>query len=46
MCYMWSEISGISKIIWGVIFIVCHCPSHFLSIKFVFETGQLIIWGL
>ena len=27
-------------------FLVCHCPSHFLSVKLFFETGQLIIWGL
>ena len=34
------------KIIWGLIFLVTHCPSHFLSIKLFLETGQLIIWGL
>ena len=38
--------SRVDKIIWGLIFLVRHCPSHFLSIKFVFETGQVIIWGL
>ena len=36
------------EIIWGLIFPVSHCPSHFLSIKlFLFlEAGQLIIWDL
>ena len=24
---------GEGKIIWGLVFLVCHCPSHFLSIK-------------
>ena len=37
---------GVGEIIWGLIFLVCHCPSHFLSIKVYFRTGQLIIWGL
>ena len=38
---------GVGEIIWGLIFLACHCPSHFLSIKFFFfETGQLIIWDL
>ena len=37
---------GEGKIIWGLIFLVCHCGSHFLSIKFVFLIGQVIIWGL
>ena len=40
---------GVGEIIWGLIFLVCHCPSHFLSIKFwlfgVFEKVDLIIWG-
>ena len=26
----------VGEIIWGLIFLVCHCPSHFLSIKFFF----------
>ena len=39
-------ICGVGEITWSVIFLVCHCPSHFLSVKFFFETGQLIIWGL
>ena len=34
------------KIIWGLIFLVCHYPSHFLGIKLFLETGQLIIWDL
>ena len=37
---------GVGEIIWSVIFLVCHSRSHFLGIKFVFEAGQLIIWGL
>ena len=37
---------GIGEIIWGLIFLVRHCPSHFVSTKFVFLTGQLIIWDL
>ena len=37
---------GVGEIIWGLIFLVCHCPSHFLSIKFFFETGQLFIWDI
>ena len=36
---------GVGKITWSPIFLLCHCLSHFLSIKLVFETGQLIIWG-
>ena len=32
MCYLWSEF-GVGKIIWGLIILVCLCPSHFLSIK-------------
>ena len=36
----------VGEIIWGLIFLVYHCPSSFLGIKFVFETGQLITWGL
>ena len=32
MCILWSEILE-SEIIWGLIFVVCHCPRHFLSIK-------------
>ena len=43
MCYMWSEIWR-RRDFWGLIFLVCHCPSHFLSIELVFKTGQLIIW--
>ena len=39
MCYMWPEI-------WGLIFLVCHCPSHFLCVNFDFKTRQLIIWVL
>ena len=27
-CRMWSEIWS-NKIIWGLIFLACHCPSHF-----------------
>ena len=57
MCYLWSEmchgrdylgsdISSMSKNYLGSdISNIFHCPSHF-SVKFVFETGQLIIWGL
>ena len=47
---------GVGEIIWGLIFLVCHCPSHFLSIKVyfelesrlfgVFEKAGLIIGGL
>ena len=37
---------GVGEIILDLIFLVYHCPSHFLSIKFFFETGQLIICGL
>ena len=46
---------GVGEIIWGLIFLVWHCPSHFLSIKFCFrswaadylgfEKIDLIIWG-
>ena len=38
--------SGEGEIIWDLIFLVSHCPSHFLSIKLLLETGQLITWGL
>ena len=34
------------EIIWGLILLVSHCPSHFLSVKLFLKTGQLIIWGL
>ena len=37
---------GVEDIIRGMIFLVCHCPNHFLGINSLFETGQLIIWGL
>ena len=37
MCYLWLKF-WTGEIIWGLIFLVC--------IKFVFETGLLIIWGL
>ena len=38
---------GVGDIIWGLIFqILCHCPSHFLNIKFFFAARQLIIRGL
>ena len=33
MCYLWSEIWG-RKIIWGLIFLVCHSSNHFLCTKF------------
>ena len=36
---------GVGEIILGLIFLVCHCPSHFPGIKLFFKTGQLIIWG-
>ena len=35
MGYMWSEI-------WGLIFPVCHCPSHFLSIHFFNWTADYL----
>ena len=45
-----SKICGLKfwegEITWSLIFLVAHCPSHFLSIKLFLETGQLIIWGL
>ena len=45
MCYMWSEIWDRSDYL-GLIFLVRHCPSHFLSIYlFVFLTGLLVICG-
>ena len=28
---------GVGKVIWGLIFLVCHCPNHFLGIKFFFR---------
>ena len=37
MGYMLSEV-GVGETIFGLIFLVCHCPSHFLSIKCVFKT--------
>ena len=38
---------GVGEIIRGLIFLVCNCPSHFLSIDLSFyETEQLIIWVL
>ena len=43
MCYISGLKFGVGEIIWSLIFLVCHCPSHFLSIKFFFVTGQLII---
>ena len=45
MCHLWSGILGRRDYL-GLIFLVSHCPSHFLSIKLFLETGQLIIWGL
>ena len=45
MCYMWPEICCGPDYLGSDISSMCHCPSYFLSIKFVFETGQLIIWG-
>ena len=36
----------VGEIIWGPTFLVCHCPSHSLGVKFFCGTGQLIIWGL
>ena len=36
----------VDEIILGLIFLVCHCPNHFLSMKVYFGTGQLIVWGL
>ena len=35
---------GVGEIILGLIFLLCHYPGHFLSIKLLLETGQLIIW--
>ena len=31
ICSLESEVG---KIIWGLIFLVCHCPNYFLSVKF------------
>ena len=28
---------GVGEIIWGTIFLVSHCPMHFLSIKLLFK---------
>ena len=46
MCYLCGLKFGVGEIIWDLMFLVCHCPSHFPSIKFSFGTGQLIFWGL
>ena len=32
---------GVGKTIWGLIFLVCYCPKHFLSIK-VFVLKKLV----
>ena len=37
---------AVGEIIWGLIFLVLSLSKPFLSIKFVFETGQLVNWGL
>ena len=45
MCYLWSEIcSGRDYL--GSNISSMSLSNPFLSIKFVFKTGQLIIWGL
>ena len=43
---IWGLQFGVGKIIWDLISLVCHYPSHFPRIKLFFETGQLIILGL
>ena len=34
--YIWDLHFGVGEIIWGLIFLVFHCPIHFLSIKLLF----------
>ena len=38
--------SAVGEIILGLIFLVCHCPNHFLVSSSFSETGQLIIFGV
>ena len=45
MCLLWSEIWGRRDNL-GSDISSMSLSSHFLSVKFIFETGQLIIWGL
>ena len=41
-CTIYGLKFGVGEIIWGLIFLVYHCPSHFLNIS-SFGTGQLTI---
>ena len=45
MCYLWSEISS-GRDYLGSDISSMSLSKSFYSIKFVVETGQLIIWGL
>ena len=55
ICAIYGLKFRVGEIIWDLIFLVCHCPSHFASIRFfseqdgwlfgVFENLGLIVWG-